>query len=321
MGVAVVGRLHKREWNHRETPSVGYARSGFRNDLASGKKTGRRSAATREPGKDAPSIQDGIAGFRGAVLRPTLFPNTETIDAEALPPNSKHSPLTCLWEVSALRHRNRRPPTICVAEIGKRSWVGVCQPPSKSDVEVIRDGKEVELLSGEQSRKWGVASREKPSPRKTRPSGKSDCASLAAAKRARPYDGPLGHIDRDANRGNSGITPKRYKFPFRPDQNRPGVLSRFARFTKDQRQQAYSSLANSTRETALAHIREWGTNKRRRFGISNSKRYTHKRHQLVASAFETCWWKTRDAVADLDRLPRALIYSHLRKMVKIRQSP
>src|SRR6202040_2920112 len=130
----------------------------------------------------------------------------------------------CLWKVSALRHRNHGPATVCVAENGKRSRVGVCQPSPQSNVESIRDGQEVELLSGEQPRNWGIAPREKPGPRKARASGKSDSASLVTAKRARPYDGALRHIDRDANRGNSGVAPKGCKFHFRPDQNRTSVL-------------------------------------------------------------------------------------------------
>ena len=179
--------------------------------------------------------------------------------------------------------------------------LGVCQPPPQFDVEDIRDGKEVELLSGEQPRNWGIAPREKPGPRKARASGKSDCASLVTAERACPYDGALRHIDGDANRRNSGFAPKGCKFLFRPYQNRTGVLSRFARLSKDQRQQTYSSLANRTRETPHAHMRKGDTNKGRGFGISNSKWHTLERHQLAASSFETSWGTTRDAVAELAR--------------------
>ncbi len=125
---------------------------------------------------------------------PTFLSNTETIYTEALPPNSKHAPLTCLWKVSSLRHRNHRPATICFAENGKRSRVGICQPPPQSDVEDIRDGKEVEFLSGKQSRNWGIAPRKKAGPRKARSSGKPDSASLGTAQRARPNDGAPGHI-------------------------------------------------------------------------------------------------------------------------------
>ena len=70
---------------------------------------------------------------------------------------------------------------------------------------------------------------------------------------------------------------------------------------KDQRQQTYSSLANRTRETPYAHVRKETTNKRRGFGISNSKWHSLERHQLAASPFETSWEKTRDAMAELAR--------------------
>jgi integrase len=54
-------------------------------------------------------------------------------------------------------------------------------------------------------------------------------------------------------------------------------------------------------KTPLAHMRKGTTNKRRGFGISNSKWHTLERHQLAASSFETSWGTTRDAVAELAR--------------------
>lgn len=123
---------------------------------------------------------------------------------------------------------NHRPATVCVAENGQRSRVGVRQPPPQFDVEDIRDGKEVELFSGEQSCHRSISPRENSGPRKARASGNSDRASLVTAERARPYDGAPGHIDRNANRRNPGIATEGYKFLFRSDQNRTSVLSRFA---------------------------------------------------------------------------------------------
>ena len=142
-----------------------------------------------------------------------------------LPPNAKRTPLTCLWGLSPLRDRDHRPATICVAENGKRSGMGIRQPLSQSDVEGLRDGKKMELLLWEQSREWGFTSRENRSSGKTRTAAGTDSTPVGPTERAGPHDGALGHPDRNANRRDLGFAPKGREFLFWPDLDRTSLLS------------------------------------------------------------------------------------------------
>src|SRR5712692_2167698 len=215
----------------------------------------RGPASARESGTFGAAIHHEVSRFRGAVLRPTFLSNTKTFHPETLPPNLGHSPLTCLWEIPPLRHRNRRSATVCVAEDGERFGMGICRSLPQSGVETLRDGEEVELLLRGQPCEWSVTSRQEAGPRKAHPPARRDSVPVGAAERAGSHHGALRHTDGYASRGDSRSAQEGCEFRLWPDPGRAGLLSRLVWLTQDQRQPTYPSPARGARESPHAHMR------------------------------------------------------------------
>jgi Phage integrase family len=165
--------------------------------------------------------------------------------------------------------------------------MGISQPLSQFNVEGLRNGKDVEFLLCEQSCPWSFTTREAAGSRKTRAPAGPNSAAADTAQRASSHDGSLGRANRYADRGNSRTAPKGRGFFLRPDPDRAGVLSRFARLTQNQRQQTYASLAHSTRTFSDSNLRARITDRGERSGISDTQRRAAQRHQPVAPSFKT----------------------------------
>ena len=156
----MVGRLYKRGRKDRTAASVGHPRCCCRNNSAAGEEACRRAGPPDQSGNPGAAIHDDVSGFRGTLPQLAVFPDIESVHAEALSPNLNLTPFTCFWEIPSLRYRNHRPATLCAAEDGKWPQLGICQPLSQFNVEGFRNGKDVGFSLHGQSRARSFPPRE-----------------------------------------------------------------------------------------------------------------------------------------------------------------
>src|SRR3984885_12369177 len=270
MGAAGGGRLNQGKRQGRTQTPIGGLGFGFRTNPARSEETRRGSFGTDQPGEVATAIRSQFCGLCCMLLHPPLLSYTQTFHTESLPSNSNPSPLARFGQVPPSRYRNSRPATVCIAKDARRFELGIRQPSPQSHLAGLRDGKEMELPLGGESRERYLATRESSGSRKARSDSNPDPLSSRIAQGTGSNHGSFGHSYRDAGGRDSRTAAERRRFSFRADQNRTGELSRYLRNAEDERQQTFTSHSQRPRRTARARLWTPRPDRRRAPSISIS---------------------------------------------------
>src|SRR5580658_3541724 len=299
MGAAVVGRLHQGKRESRTPPPIGGPGLGCRTNPARSKEACRGPFGADQPREVAAAIRARFRGLCGTLLHSPLLSDTETFHTESLPSNFNPSPLARFGRVPPSRYRNSRPATVCIAKDARRFELGIRQPSPQSHLAGLRDGEEMELPLGGESRERYLATRESSGSRKARSDSNPDPLSSRIAQGTGSNHGSFGHSYRDAGGRDSRPAPKGRGFCFRADQNRTGELSRYLRNAEDQRQQTLTSHSQRPRRTARARLWTPRPDRRRALSVSISPWQPAQRFESPAPAFETDRAQDRSAMAQL----------------------
>ena len=238
---------------------------------------------------------------------PTLKRSTQrryrqTLNSHLLPAFGKFPPL---------RHRNRRPATVCVAKNGKRSGVGVANHLRNLMSKIFETAKKWNYFQGNNPA-IGVSLPEKNPVREKHALRENQIALLLSELKEPVRTMVLLGILTGMRIGEIlGLRRKDVNFSSGQIRIEQACYRGLLGSPKTKGSRRTLPLPNGTRNSPHAQYAKREQNKRRGFGISNSKRHTLERHQLAASPFETSW-ENRSTVAEL-----AHVQTHPRHAVQV----
>src|SRR4051812_48476988 len=101
-------RLHKAGSNNWPKTGISNSWKLPGSEPSSSPKKGRRSSGTDQYRENYPVFDLVVFGIRGTAFRSQCIPHVEALNAKALPHNPQYAFTTCLWKLTALRHRDTR---------------------------------------------------------------------------------------------------------------------------------------------------------------------------------------------------------------------